>query len=329
VAPLLREYDLGALIGTTPLSGGSTEVLRVQTERGCFVLKPAYCRPDVELQARTAGYLSDRGFRQALVIPTRSGSVVSDTGHFLQQFLPGNVALTPTERQISAAMRYIGAYHRELADLPGPSTPVANLPGPSTPVANLPGPSTPVANLPGPSTPLADSVWQRVADPGYLVRTLPALLARHGLGGRDELAALDALERARPRLAELPAQLVHGDIGPDNVLMDGDEVVSIIDFTPHFESALLAAGTALYWYHVYGQLAVDADRLRQSVAELGAQRPWTAEELALWPAALLREALRRLATPLVLAAEADAEPAPSLGRRHAALRAVIGALDSL
>ncbi len=56
----------------------------------------------------------------------------------------------------------------------------------------------------------------------------------------------------------LPRQLVHGDIGPDNVLLDGERVVAIIDFRPHVLPVLSAASTAPYWYHVYGQRAVSA-----------------------------------------------------------------------
>jgi Ser/Thr protein kinase RdoA (MazF antagonist) len=48
----------------------------------------------------------------------------------------------------------------------------------------------------------------------------------------------------------LSRRLVHGDIGPDNVLMDGDRVVAIIVFTAHHEPFLFALSSALYWYHI-------------------------------------------------------------------------------
>jgi Ser/Thr protein kinase RdoA (MazF antagonist) len=301
VAVLLRDYDVGTPIDAGPLAGGTAAVLRVRTDRGSFVLKQAYRAAEVELQARAAVYLNDRGIRQARVIPTTSGAVVGAEGRFLQELLPGAIVLRPTRRQAVAAMRHVGAYHRQLADLPGTFTPDN------------------------------DSLWQRVADPDYLVGELPGLLARYDVGRRDEPAvmqALGTLNRARSRLAGLPRQVVHGDVGPDNVLMEENEVVSIVDFTPYHESALFAACTALYWYHVYGRPSVDVGRLRASVGAIGLERRWRAEELALVPAGLLREALRRLATPLALAAESGGPPGPSLAPRHAAVVGVARALDN-
>jgi Ser/Thr protein kinase RdoA (MazF antagonist) len=306
VVRLLRDYDVGAPIDVRPLPGGSAEVLRVRTDRGAFVLKPAHNPAEIELQARVATYLNRRGIRQARVVPTTSGGVVSADRNCLQEFRPGAIVPRPTQPQTLAAMRHVGAYHRELARLPGTFTPDG------------------------------ESLWQRVADPDYLVRELPGLLAGYG----DEPAvarALEVLDQARRRLADLPRQIVHGDIGPDNVLMEGSEVVAIVDFTPYRESALFASCTALYWYHVYGRTSVDVGQLRASVDAIGAEREWAAEELSLVPAGLVREALRRLATPLALAAEAGTPgparagtttPGPSVAPRHAALVALLRALDS-
>jgi Ser/Thr protein kinase RdoA (MazF antagonist) len=317
VRSLLREYDLGPLIDAQPLAGGSAAVLRISAGRGSFVLKPAGRLADVGLQARAANHLNNRGIRQARIVPTRAGDLVSSDRNYLQEFLPGAIAPRPDGRQTAASMRHIGAYHRALADLPGEYEPDTG------------------------------SLWQRVADPGYLLRELPGLLARYQLTDDVTGTALAWLDQLRPELAALPSQVVHGDIGPDNVLMDANGVVAVIDFTPFCQSALFGGCTALYWYHVYGQLRASPDQagagpaaateyaelsvgqLRASVAALGNDRPWTRAELALWPAGLLREALRRLATPLALAAESGRPPGPSLAARHAALHAVLKVLPGL
>ncbi len=62
----------------------------------------------------------------------------------------------------------------------------------------------------------------------------------------------------------------------------------------------LAASTALYWYHVYGQPVISADGLAASRAAMGEARPWAAGEDELWAAGLVWEGLRRLATTLEL-----------------------------
>jgi Ser/Thr protein kinase RdoA (MazF antagonist) len=286
-ATVLSEYEgPGPVLEVSPL-GGSGTALAIRTARGMFVLKPAWRRADVELQALAAGLLAESGIGQALVLPCASGALVTSTGHYLQELLPGAAVLQPDAGQVDAVMRHIGAFHRVLAGLPGCYSAGAG------------------------------SLWTRVADTAWLVRELPGLLSRVGLADPDLLTALSALGAAGAELGSLPRQVVHGDLGPDNVLMDGPVVVAVVDFTPHYESSLFGAATALYWYHVYGRAEVDADRLGRSVDLLGEARPWSPSERRLWPVALLREALRRLATPLAL----DTPQAPSVSPRLAAVRA--------
>jgi Ser/Thr protein kinase RdoA (MazF antagonist) len=296
---IVAEYDLGELTAVEPLPAGTSRACKVVTTRGSFVLKPCYRAADVEAQARVAGLLTARGIRQAAIPVTRAGLVVARSGWFLQEFLPGSVTFTPNRLQASAAMRHAGAYHLALGALPVRYQPDAG------------------------------SLWSRVAEPDFLIETLPGLLDRYQLASDATRTALARLERARAGLAALPRQLVHGDIGPDNVLMDGDAVVSLIDFTPHLRSVLFAAASALYWYHVYGAARVHPADLRTSMAELGSARPWTNAELAVWPAALVLEALRRLATPLEIARQASAGPGPLAAGRLAAVDSVVQILPAL
>jgi len=295
----LAEFDAGETLSIAPLPAGSRTACKVRTTQGMFVLKPAYRVADVELQAEVAELLNVRGIRQPLVLRARSGEVVTSSGYFLQQFLAGSASEQPTPAQIAAAMRHVGRYHRVLGQLP-------------------------VAYQPD-----ADSLWVRVADPDFLVNALPGLLARYGMADAATHAALDFLYESRAGLAVLPRQVVHGDIGPDNVLMDADTVVALIDFTPHLQSVLFAASSALYWYHVYGRQPVATSSLRTSVEAIGAERQWTDAELSVWPAGLVAEALRRLATTLELARRSGARPGPSTGPRLAAVRGVAGVLPAL
>lgn len=299
----LAEYDIGQFLAAETLPAGGPANRKVSTSAGTFLLRPGYRAADVALQAQVAPLLTARGFRQPLVVPTAAGTLVTSAGQVLLEFLPGSMTVDPTPAQVTAAMRHIAGYHRALGELPVTYQPDAGSP------------------------------WVRVADPGFLLAELPGLLDRYGLADAGTDAALACLDRARADLAALPRQVVHGDIGPDNVLMDGDEVVSLIDFTPYLESVLFATSCALYWYHVHGAATVTAQRLRASMRALGEARPWTGAELGLWPAALVREALRRLATPLELARQSDpgstTTAAPAVGPRKAALTALVQLLPEL
>jgi Ser/Thr protein kinase RdoA (MazF antagonist) len=304
---VLAEYDLGDLLAAETLPAGHRDNRKVTTTAGTFVLRRAYRSADVQLQAEVSPLLTARGFRQPRVVPTAAGTLVTRSGYWLAEFLPGSMSLNPTTSQVTAAMRHIAGYHVVLGELP-------------------------LSYQPDPS-----SMWSHAADPDFLLAELPGLLDRYGLADDDTDEALACLQQAKPALAELPRQLVHGDIGQDNVLMDGDEVISLIDFTPYRESVLFATSGALYWYHVCEVAPVSTQCLHASMRALGEWRPWQRAELELWPAGLVREALRRLAIPLELARRADAEPgagiaavtAPAVGPRKAPVSALARLLPDL
>jgi aminoglycoside phosphotransferase (APT) family kinase protein len=162
----------------------------------------------------------------------------------------------------------------------------------------------------------------QVTDPAYLIAELPGLVRHYGLAAGPADAAIACLAEHRAALGRLPRQLVHGDIGPDNVLLDGEQVMAIIDFTPHVLPVLLAASTALYWYHVYGRPVISADGLAASRAAMGEARPWAAGEDELWAVGLVWEGLRRLATTLELARHGGSDPGPAARARMAAVEAI-------
>ncbi len=248
----LAEFDGGPVLATEPLAGGSPAVWKVVTSEGAFVLKRADRIAAVELQATVAGLLNAVGVRQARVLPTKSGSLVTTSGYVLLEFLPCSVQIDPTPTQVRATMRHVGTYHLALRQVAAGHRPDDS------------------------------SLWVRVADPDFLVTALPELLAHHGLTCTETVTAIDYLDRLRGDLAALPRQLAHGDIGPDNVLMNGDEVVSLIDFTPHWASVLFAASTALSGYPVAGRSDVSGAALRASLSAMAEARPWTDDELELW-----------------------------------------------
>jgi Ser/Thr protein kinase RdoA (MazF antagonist) len=304
-AGVAAEFGLGQPLGVASLTGGRAGVTRLTTARGTFVVKPAYGTAGAEdLYEQAARTLIAAGVRQARPLRTMDGSLVSQPGHTVQEFLPGDTCLRPTPAQTSATMRHAGAYHAALEQVPVPAWLLT-----------------------------AATVWDRVASAEYLVEELPGLLRSHGPPGSAAgspgsaghgmvMAALGQVELGRPLMRQLPRQLVHGDVGPDNVLMQGDEVVAIVDFTPACQPVLFAVATAVYWYHVHGHRQLDPGAIRASLA---GHRPWTAAEREVWPAMLAREALRRLATPLAVAAEAGAGPPARTGERY---RAVLSVMDS-
>jgi homoserine kinase type II len=274
----------------------------VTTARGQFVVKPAYDRVQAELYARVAQALNQAGIRQARPRRTRMGALIGESGYSVQEFLPGRARLDPTPEQTTAAMRHIAAYHAALRQVPVP-----------------------------PGLDAAATVWARVASPSYLMEHMPGLLKRSDLPAESQrlvAAALGQIESHLEPIGQLPTQLVHGDIGPDNVLMNGVQVVAIVDFTPFNKPVLFAIATAAYWYHVYGRPRLDLAAVRASVAAASERREWTPAEAAVWPAMVMLEALRRLATVYAVAEETGSRVSGA-GFRYQAVLTVMRSLPEL
>lgn len=149
---IAREFGLGRVSDVTPLTDGHPEVVKVTTELGQFVIKPAHDRIREELYARVAQALNQAGVRQARPRQSKTGAWIGESGHSVQEFLPGQALLDPTPEQTIAAMRHIGTYHAALGQVPVPS-----------------------------GLDAAGTLWTRVASPSYLIEHMPGLLKRSAL----------------------------------------------------------------------------------------------------------------------------------------------------
>jgi Ser/Thr protein kinase RdoA (MazF antagonist) len=288
----LAYYDIGAVLSLDRLPAGHPAVRKVTTAAGTYLLKPAGRRADIELLAELPA-LTAPDVRQPDIIRTGAGQLISPDDYFLQEYLPGKVELKPSGAQTLAVMRAVGRLHAVLGQRPISYEPDLN------------------------------SMFVRVTDPGFLITELPGLVRHYGMATGPVGQAIARLASHQAAVGALPGQLVHGDIGPDNVLLDGEQVVAIIDFTPHVLPVLFAASTALYWYHVYGQQgAVSATALAASRKAMAEARPWSAAEEEVWPVGLVWEGLRRLATTLELARRAGSDPGPAVSARLNAIEAI-------
>jgi homoserine kinase type II len=266
---------------------------------GSFVAKRAWRAADVELYALAAEVLNRRGVRQPTLRPTRSRALVGSSGVFLLEYLHGAPVLRPSGLQTKAVMGHLARYHLVLAE----------------------------ASIAW--TPEPENFSNRVCEVDFILSALATLPTP--ASGPDASALRKALGHLRDRAAQirsLPRHIVHGDLSPDNVLMSGDDVVAVIDFTPHRQPLPFALASALYWYHLYDRPSLELSALVESVAAFGQLRPWSTSELELLPAMVVREALRRLVT--ALAAPGSPTPTPGMTeRRWHALGLLVDRFDEL
>ena len=303
---LAAAFGLPPPVRIVPLAGGGPNVASLITADGAFVAKRAVDEAEAELYARVAAALNLLGVRQAIPRHTPDGRLVSSSGYMLAELLPGRIFLPPGPEQTVAVMRHLAAYQEALATVAAPAF-----------------------------LDQRQTLWQNVVNPDWLCAQLPGLLERTPSNGMDPglvRAGLASLEEAIASISQLPRQLVHGDIGPDNVLMEGTMVVAIIDFTPFRAPALSGLATALYWYHVRAQgreidpPPLDLATLADSVDAYAEVNPLMAAERDLLPVMVLGEALRRLATTLASGPVTGGWSA-YLDRRYRAVALLVDALN--
>ena len=111
-AGIAAEFGLGRVLGAEPLPGGHRGAIRLITSGGTFVVKPESDPAVADLYEKAALVLGAAGIRQATPLRTIAGSLVSASGHGVEEFLPGRICLAPTAAQTAAVMRHVARLPR-------------------------------------------------------------------------------------------------------------------------------------------------------------------------------------------------------------------------
>lgn len=293
VTQLAGAFELGEPLASAKVADGNSPVFRLRTSRGTFLIKSADRTPTgwPELYHRVEQTLNAHGVRQARILSTLGGTFVSHEGYLAFEWLPGRTVDLPSPEQFADHVEHLAHYNRALRRVPLTAEEISRLTVPK-------------------------DIWSRAACLDYMIDQFR--LDPLGLGLTDETTAivlrvLSVLGQWRPRLAHLPRQLVHSDIGPGNILFDGDRVVSIIDFTPACESHLYALCMSLFWHCVFGQSEPEARQRIAAAASLYVRcHDTSAEERCCFFPLLLKSAAFRVFARLLARAESglDREAPP-------------------
>ncbi len=287
------------------LTGGAVDTLKLRTTRGTFVVKRVTDVRELALYRQVELTLNRAGVRQARLYTTLDGRLIASTGHAVLEWLPGQWVNSPTRAHSVALMQHLAAYNRAVRQVPAP-----------------------------PFVTEWYNAWRKAGSLEYVLHHLPAQLAQLPL--RPPFTAATAsvlrfLAEQRTALEQLPKQLVHGDIGPGNVLYGPGHRAVIIDFTPYYEPHLYAVCVALYWHYVYpteGQ--PDIERIGQDLTAYAARHPCSPEDKRLFPAIFAQAATRILAVPILLHLESGQQlPTEECDRRALALTSLLACLSSL
>lgn len=246
---LAQQYELGTPIKTTPVDSGTVaKVWRMDTDRGAFLVRALAGREQGERERIIAQHLLSRGFSRFPAILTAADGApmveLDGAWYQVQELLPGGMPHPEKPGTAAAMARTVKELTGALADCP------------------------PVEGAhrfePGAAWEEGRAFWPLLETP-FSPEQAAAEIAR--------CAALPERER----------QVIHGDLGPWNMIQNRDGTVSVIDFgearmgDPCFDRAS-ALGGVINHTPPECRAAVCRDFLE----ELDCDRERLMEQLRLW-----------------------------------------------
>lgn len=213
------EFRLGEIRDIAVVQQGTSPCFRVAAASGVFAVKREVSDA-VELAAEVADRLDAQGYPQAVFRRTGDGSPLTSEGFTATRWLPGTARSRPEPEESAPLMRALSRYQELLAPIKVP------------------------VELRQHRT-----LWTRLASVDHLLGDLYEECRAVPVAAPAVEAAASLLRRHREAIGSLPMQLIHGDLGGDNILFSPDRIL-FIDFTPHWDAHLAGLGASLYWSHV-------------------------------------------------------------------------------
>ncbi len=292
------EFGIGRYNSHSAIDGGHERNLRLVTTEGVYFLKPLLTPVELALYAIDQR-LNQAGIRQPHLYRNLRGDVLSATGYAVFEFLKGETHQELNPAQTISVVGLLADYNTALAQIEPPAF-----------------------------ISVCDNPWRKAASVYYVTDMLARDLEKADLPTdirRVDLDSIAIMTDERHRLESGPSQLVHSDVGPDNVLFDGDRALAIVDFTADFAHELYALCQFLYWQVLwFNELGTAMKEIRTCLKAYMHRRGWDSIDTALFRALLIKAAIFRLLGPLLATLEQEQfYPPEALRKRGKLLRLVI------
>jgi hypothetical protein len=234
------EFSLGEVVECEPLALGNAPSYRLQTTSSIYFLKGEEREDDLRLYKQVEEQLNAVGVKQAHLESRPDGDLTSSKGYAVYEFLEGSPRKQVSNDQFEATLIYLVPYFEALRQIQPP-----------------------------PYLSELRNVWTKADSLEFLtIEILPNLnsLSISERVRETSTLALEFLAERKKDLESVDSQLIHGDIGPGNILFDGNEVVAVIDFSPHVGNTLYALCHFFYWQcFIYDGWRINHERIAKGL----------------------------------------------------------------
>jgi hypothetical protein len=220
---ITNNYNINPVINVTKTTNGSGKTFCIETHEDKYIAKTTERLDFISLYDRIQPILSEKGFIQSKIIRTKTDELMTPEFIVLYSFLPGENYKKLNERQIINAVHYMRDYNSALSAVSFLPAEIKN-----------------------------ENHWDKAKSIAFLVNDFK--YAHLDLERNDDEGLNEAIQILRENLSLLgdaKKQLVHSDLGADNFMFQGDNVFSIIDFTPEYENEIYALCQFCYWVYFW------------------------------------------------------------------------------
>ncbi|QVK19077.1 phosphotransferase [Mycoplasmatota bacterium] len=210
-----KDYTLHPL-RIEKVESGSGSTYLIKTFKNQYIGKLNNRKSIINIYEKVEPILNKQGINQCKVIRSNK-NLLTVNDFVLYTYIPGYTYHQFNPIQEKNALLYMKKYHQILKTVPFVED-----------------------ELP------LENHWDKMRSIDYLINELTPIT-----NDKDIHKGIDILSQYKYVLKNLPKQLIHSDLGPDNFIFNQDEVISIIDFTPDYNHELYSLGHFIYWNYLW------------------------------------------------------------------------------
>jgi Ser/Thr protein kinase RdoA (MazF antagonist) len=267
-----KNYNIGAIAKIEKTTNGSGNTYMIETNVGKYIAKVNERIDFVSIYNKVERALNSLGFIQSCIIKTTKNKIMASEGVVLYEYINGENHLVLSEAQSNNAIKYMKEYNKALKMVPFNKEEISVI-----------------------------NYWDKARSLDFIIRELPTLTNKSQLEEIDRkniCETINILTNNKLALEKQGKQLIHSDLGADNFIFQGNEVISIIDFTPDNNHELYSLCQFIYWNYLWSANDFDIRKVNNYLSIYNSDGALDNEDKGFY-LLLLNTALYRITGPLI------------------------------
>lgn len=233
---LFENYDLNNINKIIPTKLGSSSAVIVETTKEKYIAKINQRKDFLTIYDKVQERLNKTSIVQSKIVRTNEKQIITSDGLVLYEYIEGISYREFNDIQMEKAIKYVAEYNNALRTVPFSVNELQT-----------------------------KNYWDNAKSIEYVLSKFPNRLNHYSLPTENRESIMNAINMISDNLKRLLAlrkQLIHADLGADNFILDNnDNIISIIDFTPEYESEYYSLCQFIYWNYIWRVVNIHFDKI--------------------------------------------------------------------